>query len=287
MRFAAKGKALEKEAKDRAQKVFAAKLKEQLSVVVQKTRLDEKRKNDRILERATRENEAYRRQLERLTADERGTLGEAEIRRTLLAEFPGDHITLLAKTRNAADIRHEVREQGRACGVIIYEVKNVAKWSGSYVKQLRRSLGVVGASLGVLVSTAFPGRHKHLATEKDVFIVHPSIVGSLVRVLREIIIARASTTGGRVDRERRADQLLLFVRGEEFVRSMMALAERAADLANLQAKERRQHDQVWEAQTELYRSIERNHAAIESRVTHISSGKALALHGEGPVRPAN
>ncbi len=122
---------------------------------------------------------------------------------------------------------------------------------------------------------------KHFAFEKDVAIVHPSIVGNVVRALRQVIVVRASATGGRADRQRRADLLLQFVRGEEFVRGMKTVAERVSDLANLQAKERRQHDQVWEAQTAMYRSIERSHTGLESRIAHITSGTPLALvHSE-------
>jgi hypothetical protein len=142
---------------------------------------------------------------------------------------------------------------------------------------VRRSLGVHGASQAVLVSTAFPGKHKYLAFDKDVAIVHPSIVAEVVRVLRQVLVARVATTGGRADRERRADRLLHFVRGEDFVRNMTTIAARTAELQALQAKERRQHDQVWEAQTEMYRAIERSHNMIESRVAYISTGRALAL----------
>jgi hypothetical protein len=285
-RFAAERKDFEKAAKEKAQKSFEAKA----AGMVEKARQDEKRKNDRLLEQATRQNEQYRRQLERMTAHERGDIGEAEIRRALAAEFPGDDIRPLAKSRGAADIRHEVRDQGRVCGVIVYEVKNVATWQSVYLKQVRRSLTVVGGSQAVLVSTAFPRKQKYLAFEKDVAIVHPSIVASVVRTLREVLIVRAASTGGQAERERRADQLLQFVKGEEFVRNMKVMGERLAELTALQAKERRQHDQVWETQNEIHRAIERSHTSIETRIGHIAAGTSLALvrGGDGhPLLPAS
>ena len=280
-RFAAERKNVEKAAREKAQKSFDAKA----DLLVEKARHDERRKQDRLLEQATKQNEQYRRQLERLTAHERGDIGEVEIRRALAAEFPGDDIRPLAKSRGAADIRHEVRDRGRVCGVIIYEVKNVATWQSAYLKQVRRSLTVVGGSQAVLVSTAFPKKQKYLAFEKDVAIVHPSIVTSVVRTLREVLIVRAASTGGRAERERRADQLLQFVKGEEFVRNMKIMAERLSELTALQAKERRQHDQIWETQNEIHRAIERSHTSIETRIAHIAAGTSLALVRRGDGHP--
>ncbi len=121
------------------------------------------------------------------------------------------------------------------------------------------------------------GQDRGLAFEKDVAIVHPSIVCNVVRALRQVIVVRAAASGGQADRERRADQLLQFIRGNEFSQSMGTISERVRDLAALQAKERRQHDLVWEAQSGMYRSIERSHTVLESRIAHITGGHPLAL----------
>jgi Uncharacterized protein conserved in bacteria (DUF2130) len=105
-----------------------------------KARREERQKTERNRLQLEAKLEDMQRKLERQKPDDLGEIGEADVRKLLHEAFPGDHIERLGKSRGSADIRHEVREQGRTCGVIIYEVKNVSKWSGEYVKQAKKSL---------------------------------------------------------------------------------------------------------------------------------------------------
>lgn len=268
----------ERTAEAKARKQYEAKLKSVEEAAATKARTEERRRQDRLQDQLMRQNDELRRKLERLTADEKGEIGEADIRRALQEAFPTDIIERIGKSRGSADIRHEVREQGRTCGVIIYEVKNVAKWSTDYLKQVRKSLVLHHGTQAVLVSTAFPAGKKYLTFEKDVAVVHPTIVASVVRALRQVIVVRgAATAGTQAERSRKADKLLQFVKSEEYRRGMKAVAESMAELMRLQAKERQQHDRVWAAQSDLYRAVEQGHAAVDSRVAQIVSGVPLSL----------
>lgn len=242
-----------------------------------KARREEREKTERNRLQMEAKLDDMQRKLDRQKPDDLGEVGEADVRKLLHEAFPGDHIERLGKSRGSADIRHEVREQGRSCGVIIYEVKNVGKWSGEYVKQAKKSLALHRGSHVVLVTTAFPAGHKHLTYQGDVAVVHPTIVASLVRTLRQVVIVRAASTGGQGERSRKADQLLQYTKGEEFRRAMKGVAESVADLQRLQAKERQQHDRVWANQAELFRSVEGNHTTVDARIAQIMAGASLSL----------
>jgi hypothetical protein len=271
-RLDAARRAAKRKAEASARKAYASKMTAAIDAVVARTRQEESRKTDRFREQLTKQNEELRRKLERMTADERGEVAEAEIQRALQNAFPGDIIKRLGKSRGSADIRHDVREQGRTCGVIVYEVKNVADWKGDYIKQARKSLALHEAAQAVLVSTAFPSGQKYLTFEKDVAVVHPAIVASVVRSLRQVIVIRAAANGGNAERSGRADQLFQFIKGDEFRRSMKAVADSVADLQQLQTREQQQHDRVWTAQGDFYRSIERNQNGIDGRIAQILTG---------------
>jgi hypothetical protein len=157
--------------------------------------------------------------------------------------------------------------------VIIYECKNVSKWSSASVKQARNSMLVHQASQAVVVSTAFPRGEKYLTFQKDVVVVHPSIAASVARTLRLVIVVRASNVGTPAERDQKAAQLLQFVRGDDFRRSMKAVADAVADLQGIQTKERQTHLHVWESQRSLLQSIEANHVTLSSRVGEIVNGR--------------
>jgi hypothetical protein len=171
----------------------------------------------------------------------------------------------------------------------VYEVKNVAAWKGDYIKQARKSLALHQAVQAVLVSTAFPSGKKYFMFEKDVAVVHPAIVTSVVRSLRQIILIKSSAQGGSAERSRRADQLFQFIRGDDFRRSMVIVADSVADLQQIQTRERQQHDRIWTAQGDLYRTIEHNQNAVDGRIAQILTGIPLALlssEGEEPSAQA-
>lgn len=268
----------ERMAEARLRKQYEAKLKAVQETAATKARSEERRRHERSQDQLLRRCEELQRKLERQTADEKGEIGEADIRRALQEAFPTDIIERIGKSRGSADIRHEVREQGRTYGVIIYEVKNVAKWSTDYLKQVRKSLALHHGTQAVLVSTAFPAGKKYLTFEKDVAVVHPTIVASVVRALRQVIVVRgAATAGTHAERSRKADKLFKFVKSDEYRSGMKAVAESIAELIRLQAKERQQHDRLWTAQSDLYRAVEQGHAAVDSRVAQIVSGVPLSL----------
>jgi DNA repair exonuclease SbcCD ATPase subunit len=113
---------LQKTTEEKFRSSFAAKLraiedrqKESVSAAILKARGEERRRSDRALEQMRKQNDETQRRLQRLTADERGDIGEADIVAALQQAFPGDLVERLGKDRGFADIRHTVREHGRAC----------------------------------------------------------------------------------------------------------------------------------------------------------------------------
>lgn len=205
-----------------------------------------------------------------------GDVGEAEILGALRRAFQYDKIERLGKKRGSADISHQVFERGKACGVIVYECKNVQQWSNAHVDQARKSRGLHRASYAVLVSNVFPKSAKYLCFVRDVPVVHPAIVTSVVRCLREALVVLAGTSGSAADRERRADKLLQYVKGGDFKRYMATIADAAEDLRAIQAKERQDHQRVWEKQSAAFEQFEDARVKIETRVQTIVAGPSLA-----------
>lgn len=248
-----------------------------------KARATEQRRTSHEVEAMKRQVDDYQRRLEKMSADERGQIGESEILDVLKSAFPHDKIERLGKSRGCADIKHEVFERGKRCGVIVYECKNVAQWSNAHVTQARRSRSFHRASHAVLVSNAFPKGSKYLCFVRDVPVVHPAIVTGVVRCLRQALVVIAGTAGSAVDRERRADKLLQYVKGEDFNRHMTAIGDAAVDLRSIQAKERQTHQRVWEQQSTAFETLEAAHVKVQTRVDAIVAGTNLAALPETAV----
>lgn len=241
-----------------------------------RARTAEQHRNSRELDAMKRQIDDYRRRLEKMTADERGEIGESEIVDVLRSAFPHDKIERLGKTRGCADIKHEVYERGKRCGTIVYECKNTRTWANAHVAQARKSRTFHRASHVVVVSNAFPRGSKYLCFVRDVPVVHPTIVTGVVRCLRQALVVLAGTSGTAADRERRADKLLQYVKGEDFSRHMTAIGDAAVDLRTIQVKERQTHQRVWEQQTAAFEALETAHVKVQTRLDAIVSGTNLA-----------
>src|SRR5882724_3813609 len=239
-------------------------------------RLIEQRHHSRELDAMRKQMAEYQRRLEKMTADERGEFGESEILQALQTAFPYDKIEGLGRGRESADVRHEVRERGKTCGVIIYECKNVSKWSNSCIAQARTSRSFHRAAHAVVVTTAFPKGQKHFCFVRDVAVVHPAIVTSVVRCLRQALVVAAGNTGTVAERERRADKLLQYVRGDDFKRHLTSVADAIVDLRALQAKESQAHHRVWEEQRGLFDTIEAGNTKVQTRIQSIAEGTGVA-----------
>jgi hypothetical protein len=145
----------------------------EVEAAADKARTAEQHRNSREIDAMKRQMDDYRRRLEKMTADERGEIGESEIVELLRSAFPHDKIERLGKTRGCADIKHEVFERGKRCATIVYECKNTRTWANSHVTQARKSRSFHRASHVVVVSNAFPRGSKYLCFVRDVPLFTP------------------------------------------------------------------------------------------------------------------
>ena len=114
-------------------------------------------------------------------------------RSLLQAEFPRDRIRRIPE-RSGADIEHEVFEDGRSCGLIVYESKNTASWSNQWIPKLKGDALSRSAPAMILVTQAFPAKAELFTSVDGVPVVHPRFLVSLVRVVRRGLIDATAQT---------------------------------------------------------------------------------------------
>lgn len=227
--------------------------------------------------------EEMTRQLERRTADEQGQVGEATVLESLQRAFPTDVVTALPKRRAHGDIKHEIRDGNRTCGVIVYECKNVQQWSAGGVMQARAARNTHNTEHVVLVSNVFPKGERHLCFVRDIPVVHAALLVHFVRHMREAIIAISRTSSTAPERQRKADLLLAFVQSEDFVRHMRVLADEVEELRADQLKERSSHELMWEKRETRFAAIVAARAKLSARIEVIIAGPRLAIAKTEPV----
>jgi hypothetical protein len=227
----------------------------------------------RVQQQLQKQVEDLKRRLERKTADDLGAVSEEDLLDTLRRLYPGDSVEPVPRGTGGADIIHEVRDRGTACGRIVYESKNVKNFLSAFVDKARGYRTQYDTPYVVLVTTAFPSGERDFSARDGILLIHPSKVGYLVDVLRRSLIELARAGLVRAERDAKGERVLAYVTSSEFKERLRGIIEIADDLRNLQAEERKRHEYTWGAQEEAFRGLEQFAGRIDGRIRAIVEGR--------------
>ena len=145
----------------------------------------------------------------------------------LRRRFPADEITVTPRGMAGADVTQTVRVGGHDCGVILWECKRAANWSGNWIGKLADDVAKASASVGVIVSDELPAGLDSSGLVDSIWVTDFRHAPTLAAGLREAVITawrhqvanagRDDTaakvydyiaTGGFADRYRAAERAL-------------------------------------------------------------------------------
>ncbi len=142
------------------------------------------------VEDANEATEAVKRKLEQGSQQLQGEVQELELEECLRTEFPLDIIEEVEKGRNGADvIQTVVSKNGKVCGKIVWESKNVKNWSNAFIPKLRNDMNDAKGDGGILVSNVFGKDMVEFTQQDGVWLVKPSGAMAMARLIRERIIS--------------------------------------------------------------------------------------------------
>jgi hypothetical protein len=247
------------------------------------------RQKDQALKRFQEQIAVQQRQIEHLTADERGDLNEERLLQELRAAFPDDQIERPGRGRAGGDILHEVRVASGArlgkAGLIVYECKDTQAWSNGFIDQACKEGETHGTPYLVIISRAFPRNEKTLFVRNGVAVVDPARAIDLARIMRRMVaeVHRATLTAD--GQQAKSAELCAYLGSTEFRRAFDAVAGSSDELAGLLGKERKWHEQSWAKRQSIYTDIGSKTAAIDAHIRTIiekrspsKSAKVVRLH---------
>ena len=133
--------------------------------------------------------QTLQRKLEQGSQQLQGEVQELNLARYLREEFFLDDIEEVATGKNGADIIQTIKDRsGRECGKIVWESKNVKTWKNDFITKLRDDMQRVGGDVGVIVSTVFGKNMLSFTQQNGTWLVKPSEVLPMARLLRDGII---------------------------------------------------------------------------------------------------
>jgi len=199
---------------------------------------------------------------------------EVELIKQLKKVFPTDKIAGTPGGRGG-DIFHEVVFKNKVVGSILYECKKTAKFSGDYIHQTKKAIAQRNATFGVLVSFVSKKDAQGFYVENDIMVVHPFGASHIAQVLRNSILELHSMKLGHKELESRSQNLMEFIKSDDFKNSVDNTIYRTRELARILENEFKEHRKAWKNRAEHYSGININANQLRLSTKHILNGTSV------------
>lgn len=213
--------------------------------------------------------QAAQRQLEKERADNLGDGQEVDIFNDLKAAFPRDDINRIAKGEPGADIRHDIIYRGKVCGTILYESKNRLRWCKEYAAKLRKDQIAAKADYAILASIKFPAGTRDVTVFDNVLVSNPRHIVTLAGLLRDTTISMHKLRLSAGQRDKKRDEVYKFVTSNRCAQLLTRQQEVAESLVNLDKKELKQHEKIWNDRGTMLRQLEKAQADFRGEIEYI------------------
>jgi hypothetical protein len=209
------------------------------------------------------------RQLEKLTAHQRGEGAEIDLFETLKAAFEGDRLRRVKPGIAGADIIHEIIRNGKVCGKIIYDCKNRNDYKSAYASKLRSDQLAEKAEFAVLSSNHFPGKVSQLHLQEGVIVACPARVVTLAQLLRRHVLQLHELRVSAQERDAKTEKLYKFITSEHCRQLLDNVEKLVDDLMGLDVKEQGTHKALWEKRGRMLTSVLKAHGDFCSALERI------------------
>ena len=255
-------------------------LKQETKIALEKGRAKEKARSEKLskmIQRKTQDIQLANKKIKELeeqlkkgtTPQIEGLNLEQELQKQLKKEFPEDKIQRYGKV---ADVIQCVIFKGKQIGVILYECKRTTRFSSSFVDQTKKAMVQRRASYGVLVTTASKKGTAGFWVDKDIIVVHPFGAMYVAQILRVSIIELHTAQVSRAEVQKRAHELMEYIKGDEFKNSVEDCIYRTRSLCHMLDREVTSHKRIWLDRFDHYK-------AIHSNVTHMQLATSNIVKG--------
>ncbi len=195
---------------------------------------------------------------------------EKDLVKQLEKAFPSDRIEHHGKS---GDILQRIIYKSKEIeGSILYECKKTTKFNNDYIHQTKRAVSARSATYGVLVTFATRKDSQGIFIDNDIIVVHPYGAVHIAQVLRNALIEMQSLKLKPKELEQRAQNLINFMKSNDFKNSVENTIYRSQELAKILIQEHKDHIKNWEKRFHHYNGIHNNTSGLQIVVKNILSG---------------
>jgi hypothetical protein len=228
------------------------------------------REKEKLIDDLRRALEEAKRKSEQGSQERQGEVLEIDVQAELERRFPQDLVSPVPKGARGADLLQEVRDGAtRACGLIVWEIKNTKRWQAGWLDKLKDDQRAVGANLAVLVSTALPDGIVELGRIDGVWVASLRAWPALALALREQLIQVAFAHAASDGKHEKMEFLYHYLAGDQFRSRIEAIVEAFTTLQSQLSRERVAMERIWKEREKQIERVLANTAGMYGEVRGI------------------
>ena len=198
----------------------------------------------------------------------------------LLAEFPHDKISPVAKGVRGADVIQEVWDaRGNYNGKILWEMKNTKTWSEGWVDKLKSDKRDIGAEEAVLVTDTLPKELKAAGVRKGIWVTQKNFAVGLASALRASLIQLYYAKNAVTGKDAKVEMIYSYLSGVEFKHRIEAIIEAFTNMQVEIEKEQRYFQNKWARDARNIRMVIDNTYGMHGDFKSIVGSKLPEISG--------
>ena len=175
----------------------------------------------------------------------------------------------MEKGAAGADVVHEIVENGKVCGKIVYDSKQRAGWRTEYAAKLCADKTAEGAQHAILSLLKFPADMKQLGVRDGVILANPARVIAVAEILREHVVYTHGLRLSNKEREKKTYELYAYITSERFNQHLDLIEGQTDKLLKIDVDEERAHRLVWEKRGSALKTLQKAEGNLRKDVGRI------------------
>lgn len=232
-------------------------------------------KNIQLL-RVNQDLEKLKNQTTHTQSELKGEAGEINLYSLLETEFKDDIFERQKRGMSSGDIVQRIRtNSGILETPIVFDNKESQNITKADIEKAKKYKAIHRTNYVIIVSKNLPKKECGdgiLGEKEGILLIHPSIVLELTRQIRRFLVDLGREKISKQDRQNKEARMFAFITSQEVARKLNSLSEVYAKMNDLQAKEQRDHQNLWKTKNSLIENLRQVYVEITGGIDSIIQG---------------
>lgn len=203
-----------------------------------------------------------------------GEVGEIELLETLKEYFPNDDFTTQTRGTSEADIVQTIHHNHQPLDIrICYDNKQKTSVTKTHVDKAKIYQQIHSTKHVLIVSSILPKMdipNSLVGTKDGILLVHPKIIGEVVKLLRENLISIHTKSSTEKNRDTKESELYNFITGHQFAMQLSVMSNCYHKLDKLLTTEMTSHTRSWKQRKKILEELLHAKINIEQEINVIT-----------------